>query len=109
MNDSPETRLAVQDERLKNIQEMMQQDSVDKKEIQKQVAQMFQILTSIDGRVKALEEHAEKHAEIYQEFLALQSEVIGAKKVIRGLWLAISGLVALGLSIKAELVNWFRN
>lgn len=109
MSESTETRLAVQDERFKNILEMMQQDRVDKKEMQAQVAQMFQILTSMDSRIKVLEEYAQKHSEIYEEFTALKSEVSGAKKVIRSLWFAITGLLALGLSIKTELINWFNN
>lgn len=106
MPETPEVHMARQDERLKNIQEMLQQDRQDKKELSLQVAQMFQILTNIENRVKVLEEHAEKHAEIAEEFAALKSEVIGAKKVIRSLWLILSGLVALGVSIKTELFEW---
>lgn len=107
MGESPEVQLAVQAERMQNILEMLQEDRADKKELVLKVGQMFQILTAIENRVKVLEEHAEKSDEIRQEYLALKSEISGAKKVIRGLWIAIAGTLAFGMSIKTELINWF--
>ena len=109
MGESPEVQLAVQAERMQNILEMLQEDRADKKELQLKVGQMFQILTAIENRVKVLEEYAEKSDEIRQEYLALKSEISGAKKVIRGLWIAIAGTLAFGMSIKTELINWFNS
>ena len=109
MSGSPEVRLAVQAERMQNILDMLQADREDKKELTLKVGQMFQILTAIENRVKVLEEHAEKDEDIREEYLALKNEISGAKKVMRGLWIAIAGTLAFGMSIKTELINWFNS
>lgn len=106
MPESNDVQLARQDERLQNIQQMLLEHRADAKEHGDKIAQMFQILSSMENRIKVLEEMAEKNAEMQQEYATLKNEVAGAKKMARALWISISALAAVGLSIKNQLIDW---
>ena len=108
MSESPEAQAARLDERLKSIQGMLQQNQVSSKELHTKVEQMYVLLINIDNRVKVLEEQVNEQSTMYEEFTQLKHEVTGAKRVMRWIWVAISGLVALGISIKTELFALFK-
>lgn len=108
MSESPEVQAARLDERLKSIQGMLQQNQVSSKELHTKVEQMYVLLINIDNRVKVLEEQVKEQSHMYEEFTQLKHEVTGAKRVMRWIWIAISGLVAFGISIKTELFALFK-
>ena len=105
MSDANEVNLARQDERMKIIVEMLTQSRSDQKEMNSQLTQMLTTLSNIDNRVRILEESLETSQEMHREFTALKYEIAGAKRVIRWLWVSVSGLVAFGVAIKAELMK----
>ena len=108
MNESPEVQAARLDERLKSIQNMLQQNQVSSKELHNKVEQLYTLLMNIDNRVRVLEEQVKEQSSMYEEFTQLKHEVTGARRVMRWIWFAISGLVALGISIKTELFALFK-
>ena len=108
MIESPEVQAARLDERLKSIQNMLQQNQVSSKELHNKVEQLHTLLMNIDSRVKVLEEQVKEQSSMYEEFTQLKHEVTGARRVMRWIWFAISGLVALGISIKTELFALFK-
>ena len=108
MSESPEVQAARLDERLKSIQNMLQQNQVSSKELHNKVEQLYTLLIDIDSRVKVLEEQVKEQSSMYEEFTQLKHEVIMAKRIMRWIWFAISGLVAFGVSLKAELFALFK-
>ena len=107
MSESSEVLLARQGERLQVIQEWLAEDRKDKKELSRQVDQILKMLTSIENRVQILEETTKEHAPVFEEIVKLKHEIAGAKKVTRWLWVALSGMLAIGISIKSELLDMF--
>ena len=108
MIESPEVQAARLDERLKSIQNMLQQNQVSSKELHNKVEQLYTLLMNIDNRVRVLEEQVKEQSSMYEEFTQLKHEVTGARRVMRWIWFAISGLVAFGVSLKAELFALFK-
>ena len=108
MSESPEVQAARLDERLKSIQNMLQQNQVSSKELHNKVEQLYTLLIDIDSRVKVLEEQVKEQSSMYEEFTQLKHEVTGARRIMRWIWFAISGLVAFGISIKTELFALFK-
>ena len=108
MSESPEVQAARLDERLKSIQNMLQQNQVSSKELHNKVEQLYTLLINIDSRVKVLEEQVKEQSSMYEEFTQLKHEVTGARRIMRWIWFAISGLVAFGISIKTELFALFK-
>lgn len=107
MSESSDVSIAVQAERLKHIQEMLAEDRQDKKEFGIRVEQMFTLLSSIENRVKALEEVIDEHSPVFEEIIQLKHEIAGAKRVTQWLWVALTSMIAIGISIKAELIDLF--
>ena len=107
MSESSEVLLARQGERLQVIQEWLAEDRKDKKELGKRVEQILTMLTSIENRVQILEETAKEHAPVFEEIAQLKHGIAGAKKVTRWLWVALTGLLAVGISIKSEILDIF--
>ena len=108
MSESPEVQAARLDERLKSIQNMLQQNQVSSKELHNKVEQLYTLLIDIDSRVKVLEKQVKEQSSMYEEFTQLKHEVTGAKRIMRWIWFAISGLVAFGVSLKTELFALFK-
>ena len=108
MSESPEVQAARLDERLKSIQNMLQQNQVSSKELHNKVEQLYTLLIDIDSRVKVLEEQVKEQSSMYEEFTQLKHEVTMAKRIMRWIWFAISGLVAFGVSLKTELFALFK-
>jgi len=107
MSESSEVLLARQGERLQVIQEWLAEDRKDKKELGKRVEQILTMLTSIENRVQILEETTKEHAPVFEEIVQLKHEIAGAKKVTRWLWVALTGVLAVGISIKSEILDMF--
>lgn len=107
MSESNEVVLARYGERLLHIQEALTQNIADKKELEKRVEQMFTLLSAIENRLTLVEEKVEDQSEVFAEIVQLKHEIAGAKKVTRWIWAALSGMAALALSIKAELLDIF--
>ena len=108
MIESPEVQAARLDERLKSIQNMLQQNQVSSKELHNKVEQLYTLLMNIDNRVRVLEEQVKEQSSMYEEFTQLKHEVTRAKRIMRWIWFAISGLVAFGISLKTELFALFK-
>ena len=108
MIESPEVQAARLDERLKSIQNMLQQNQVSSKELHNKAEQLYTLLMNIDNRVRVLEEQVKEQSSMYEEFTQLKHEVTGARRIMRWIWFAISGLVAFGISIKTELFALFK-
>lgn len=107
MPDSNEVVLARYGERLQFIQESISQDRQDKKELSDQMSQMFILLGSIDNRLREVEEKVSEQSPIFDEIVQLRHEIAGAKKVARWIWLAISAMTAVTVSLKTELLEIF--
>ena len=107
MSDSNEAVLARYGERLRFIQESISQDRQDKKELSDQMSQMFILLGSIDNRLREVEEKVSEQSPIFDEIVQLRHEIAGAKKVTRWIWLAISAMTAVTVSLKTELLEIF--
>lgn len=107
MVESAEVQAARLDERLKSIQDMLKQSHVSNKELHTKVEQMYVILMNIDSRVKVLEEQVKEQGEMFEEFTQLKHEVAGAKRVMRWIWFALSGLITFVIAVKTELHNLF--
>lgn len=107
MSESSEVHIARQGERLQMIQEWMAEDRKDKKELGKQVEQILKMLTSIENRVQILEETSKEHAPVFAEIIQLKHEIAGAKRVTRWLWVALTSLLAVSISIKSEILDMF--
>ena len=107
MSESSEVLLARQGERLNVIQEWLEEDRRDKKELGKRVQQILSTLTSIENRVQILEETTKEHTPVFEEIKQLKYEIAGAKRVTRWLWVALSSVIGIGISIKTELLELF--
>ena len=107
MSESSEVLLARQGERLTVIQEWLEEDRRDKKELGKQVGRILSTLASIENRVKILEETTKEHAPVFEEIKQLKYEIAGAKRVTRWLWVALTSVIGIGISIKTELLGLF--
>lgn len=108
MSESPEVQAARLAERLSSIQELLQENRLDTKELHGKVEKMVILLTDIDNRVRILETQIQEQSPMYEEFNRLKYEVGGAKRAMRWIWIALTGLVALGISLKgliSELIN----
>lgn len=107
MSENNEAILARQDERMKLIMGKLSELHTDQKEMSNRMGQMFAILSNMENRVKVLEEFSGKNEEFAAEINNLKHEVAGAKKVIKGMWWTLSGMVAIGVALKNELTKWF--
>lgn len=107
MSESSEVLLARQGERLQVIQEWLAEDRIDKKELGKRVEQILTMLTNIENRVQELERTSKEYAPVFEEIVQLKHEIAGAKKVTRWLWVALTGVLAVGISIKSEILDMF--
>ncbi len=85
--------------------ENLQQSRLDQKEMAQQLVKVLNLLITVESRIKTLEENKDKNAEVYEEFTQLKHEVTGAKKITRWLWVAITTVVGVVVSIKTELVE----
>lgn len=107
MSENSEATLARQDERMKLIIEKLTELHTDQREMSNRMGQMFAILSNMENRVKVLEESMGKNGEFSEEINNLKHEMAGAKKVIKGMWWTLSGMVAIGITLKNELIKWF--
>ena len=107
MSESPETRMAIQEERTKVIMENLQQSRLDQNEMRQQLAEILKLLNNIENRISTLEENKETTSNMVTEFNQLKSEVAGAKRVIRMLWAVITGIAGIAVVFKTELIKFF--
>lgn len=108
MSESPEIQTARLEERLKAIQEILNENRMDTKELYDKVEQVLTMLGNIESRVKILEKQIEEHSPMFDEFTQLKHEVAGAKRVMRWIWFTLSGLAAFAIYIRDEIFDLFK-
>lgn len=108
MSESPEERIARHDERIKTIIENQVTYQKQMSELGYQFGQMFQMLANIENRLKEVEEKTEPNSQMLEEYKTLKHEVAGAKRVMRVIWGIIAGLFALGLTLRDDIINFFK-
>lgn len=105
-NDSIEVQLAVLVTQFGFIQKELEDAKTARKGQYEKMEEQSQMLTTMDGRMKAVESSLATQAPTIEEFITIKHKVVGAGIFGRWTWLALCGLVGLLFSFRVEIIKW---
>jgi hypothetical protein len=105
-NDSIEVQLAVLVTQFGFIQKELEDAKVARKGQYEKAEEQSQLLTSMDGRMKTVEESLRQQAPTIEEFITIKHKVVGAGIAGRWTWVILAALVGLFCSMRTEIFRW---
>lgn len=105
-DESTAVQMARIEERMKIIIEGLAQDRISRKEQYEKMEELSQTLTSVDGRVKTVEESLKQQAPTIEEFITIKHKVVGAGMAGKWIWVVLAGLVGFAFSMRVEIIKW---
>lgn len=105
-NDSIEVQLAVLLTKMGFIQEELAEAKAARKGQYEKAEEQSQLLTSMDGRMKAVEDSLKQQAPTIEEFITIKHKVVGAGVFGRWTWWLLAGLIGFACSFRVEIFKW---
>jgi hypothetical protein len=105
-NDSIEVQLAVLVTQFGFIQKELEDAKAARKGQYEKMEEQSQMLTTMDGRMKVVEESLKQQAPTIEEFITIKHKVVGAGVFGRWTWWVMAGLIGFACSFRVEIFKW---